>query len=91
MQNLFFFYSRTTCENCLRCEAQPQKNEKKANGTFFFQILAFFLGVGYDYHYIDSVLRANGSSDFDDSVTNREQIQASFKFKFDPEQLPPKA
>ena len=62
---------------------------KRKRMALFFQILAFFLGVGYDYHYIDSVLRANGSSDFDDSVTNREQIQASFKF--DPEQLLPKA
>ena len=44
-------------------------NEKEAIGTFFLKILANFLGVGQifcDHHYINPVLRTNGSSDFDD-------------------------
>jgi hypothetical protein len=55
-------------------------NEKEANG-YFFKILVNFLGVGQnfcDHDNINLILWGNGSSNFDNFMTNRKQIEASF-------------
>ena len=64
MSNLFLFYSTIT-------------NEKEVNGIFFRDFWGGWPNL-CDHHYINPVLRANSYSRFDDSATNRGQIQVSF-------------